>query len=167
MPPKSLVEGMLPLALYSTLLLFSTSRVSRISIMELWKRPHSSNARCRYHIMLSLCALMVLILASSASSSGLFAVIAPPAAHRPRAPSPRFARFLYAMELCACCRTCSVSCNLVMEKLRSRISCFAEASTSFLWASVRYFASLSADRVPFEPLVRAICFRRGGCAVER
>ena len=51
-----------------------------------------------------------------------------------------------------------------MAWFSSRSDCFAEASISVRWASVRYLVSLSALD---EPLVRADCFRRGGAAVDR
>ena len=149
------------------LLLFSTSRVKRISIMELWNLPHSSSFCCRYHIMLSRCTLIVFALASSSSSSGLLAVIAPPSAHRVRSPNPRFARFFSAMVDCASCRTCSACARFRIAKLSSRISCFVCASISVRWASVKYFLSLSRAGSELEEPVRASCFRRGGWATER
>lgn len=130
--------------------------------MSLWKRPHCSSCFCSDQMMLSRCALIVFALASSISSSGLFAVIAPPAAQRPSAPSPCFARRLSASWLWAACRACSATPSRLMASLSWWIDCLAWISISLRCASLRYLVSLSVA-----VFVRASCFRRGGLAVER
>ena len=152
------------LALCSALLLFSISRLRRISIIVLWKVPHFCSFCCRYHITLSLCTFIVLCIASSTLSSTDFDASAPrpsPAAHLPSDPSFSLARLFNATVASVDCRTCSAFESRSMAAFNSRRSCFASASICVRCASLR----CTSSRFGFLRL--SLYLRRPGWPVNR